>query len=276
MTLSRTGVLYDYFGGLNDLAERKVRFVHDPNSRIKEDYLRILRFFRFYGRVADQPARIDSFDENVIKLIYQFSPNLKNIPAERIWNEISQILLCSFAPSIVEIIYDLKIFNYCRLLSFKRLNTKRFSLYHNNCMRRPKNSDVPDIKACALLSSFFESLEDAELSCTNLKLSRSNRITCLFLIKNRSKDTDIKNINPLIDYYKSILILNSEVASYHSVLSDTIQLMLCEGSANEHIISIKKWVIPHFTLKITHLKNHCIGPEICNVLILLKQKWIES
>uniref|UniRef100_A0A6B2FXZ0 CCA tRNA nucleotidyltransferase 1, mitochondrial (Trinotate prediction) n=1 Tax=Myxobolus squamalis TaxID=59785 RepID=A0A6B2FXZ0_MYXSQ len=144
-------------------------------------------------------------------------------------------------------------------------------------MRRPKNSDVPDIKACALLSSFFESLEDAELSCTNLKLSRSNRATCLFLIKNRSKDAhNTQNENPFINYYKSILVLNSEVSPYHSVLSDTIQLMLCEGSVNEHIISIKNWVIPQFTLKGSHLKNQCIGAEIANVLVILKQKWIES
>jgi poly(A) polymerase len=46
---SRDGTIYDHVGGLDDLAERRVRFIGDPASRIAEDYLRILRFFRFYA-----------------------------------------------------------------------------------------------------------------------------------------------------------------------------------------------------------------------------------
>jgi len=47
------GTLFDYVGGLTDLADRRVRFIGEPRARIGEDYLRILRFFRFhaaYGR----------------------------------------------------------------------------------------------------------------------------------------------------------------------------------------------------------------------------------
>lgn len=44
------GALYDYFGGLADLEEGRVRFIGDPLTRIAEDHLRILRFFRFYAR----------------------------------------------------------------------------------------------------------------------------------------------------------------------------------------------------------------------------------
>jgi len=43
------GTVYDYVGGLDDLAERRVRFIGDPHRRIAEDYLRILRFFRFHA-----------------------------------------------------------------------------------------------------------------------------------------------------------------------------------------------------------------------------------
>jgi poly(A) polymerase len=43
------GTLYDYVGGLADLAERRVRFIGEPRARIEEDYLRILRFFRFHA-----------------------------------------------------------------------------------------------------------------------------------------------------------------------------------------------------------------------------------
>jgi poly(A) polymerase len=46
---SEEGEVFDYFGGLADLRARRVRFVGDPRTRIREDYLRILRLFRFHA-----------------------------------------------------------------------------------------------------------------------------------------------------------------------------------------------------------------------------------
>jgi len=53
------GSVYDYAGGLADLAARRVRFIGDPKKRIEEDYLRILRFFRFHAAygTSDHPDR---------------------------------------------------------------------------------------------------------------------------------------------------------------------------------------------------------------------------
>jgi poly(A) polymerase len=49
LSASADGTVYDYVGGLADLAERRVRFIGEPKQRIEEDYLRILRFFRFHA-----------------------------------------------------------------------------------------------------------------------------------------------------------------------------------------------------------------------------------
>jgi poly(A) polymerase len=53
------GTVYDYVGGLADLKARRVRFIGDPQQRIEEDYLRILRFFRFHAAygTSDHPDR---------------------------------------------------------------------------------------------------------------------------------------------------------------------------------------------------------------------------
>jgi poly(A) polymerase len=48
-SVTRDGTVYDYVGGLDDLGVRRVRFIGDPKQRIEEDYLRILRFFRFHA-----------------------------------------------------------------------------------------------------------------------------------------------------------------------------------------------------------------------------------
>ena len=49
MSATPDGALHDYFGGQEDLAAGRVRFVGDPATRIAEDHLRLLRFFRFYA-----------------------------------------------------------------------------------------------------------------------------------------------------------------------------------------------------------------------------------
>jgi poly(A) polymerase len=61
LSVSRDGTLYDYVGGLTDAAARRVRFIGEAATRIAEDYLRILRFFRFhasYGEGAPDPEGV--------------------------------------------------------------------------------------------------------------------------------------------------------------------------------------------------------------------------
>ncbi len=49
LSVDANGMVHDHVGGLEDIAARRVRFIGDPNSRIAEDYLRILRFFRIHA-----------------------------------------------------------------------------------------------------------------------------------------------------------------------------------------------------------------------------------
>lgn len=86
MSADRSGKVYDYFGGVEDLNSGRVRFVGDAEQRVQEDYLRILRYFRFRGRFGlsdDQPS---------LMAIKQHATGLEKISVERIWREISQIL----------------------------------------------------------------------------------------------------------------------------------------------------------------------------------------
>jgi poly(A) polymerase len=53
LSVTADGTVYDYVGGLADIAARRVRFIGDPQTRIAEDYLRILRFFRFHAHFAE-------------------------------------------------------------------------------------------------------------------------------------------------------------------------------------------------------------------------------
>ncbi|HEX2940261.1 MAG TPA: CCA tRNA nucleotidyltransferase [Rhodopila sp.] len=87
MSLSRDGAVFDYFGGMQDLAAGRVRFVGDPATRIREDYLRILRYFRFFARYGDQPP-----DAATQAALAGGIPGLRILSVERIWTELRLIL----------------------------------------------------------------------------------------------------------------------------------------------------------------------------------------
>ncbi|PZW40020.1 poly(A) polymerase/tRNA nucleotidyltransferase (CCA-adding enzyme) [Humitalea rosea] len=88
MSLAADGRLWDYFGGRADLAAGRVRFVGDPATRLAEDFLRALRFFRFqarYGRGTPDPAAIAAIAAAV--------PGLARLSAERVWSELKRLLI---------------------------------------------------------------------------------------------------------------------------------------------------------------------------------------
>lgn len=79
------GQIFDYFDGINDLTKERVRFIGDARERIKEDYLRILRFYRFCVRFGEI-NREDS------KACAELREGLRQISAERIYWELLNIL----------------------------------------------------------------------------------------------------------------------------------------------------------------------------------------
>lgn len=74
--------LADYFGGLEDLRGRRVRFIGDARQRIREDHLRILRYFRFQARFGDAP------DEEALAACRDLAATLKGLSRERVAAEL--------------------------------------------------------------------------------------------------------------------------------------------------------------------------------------------
>jgi poly(A) polymerase/tRNA nucleotidyltransferase (CCA-adding enzyme) len=87
MSLSPDGVLHDYFGGVADLRAGRVRFVGDAAARVAEDYLRILRFFRFQARYG-----VGAPDPDALAAIRAGIGGLAQLSAERVWAELKRIL----------------------------------------------------------------------------------------------------------------------------------------------------------------------------------------
>lgn len=94
--LSRDGVAHDHVGGLADLAARRVRFVGDARARIREDYLRTLRFFRFHARFASGPPDAGGFSAAIAE-----REGLRTLSAERVRAELLKLLVAARAPETV-------------------------------------------------------------------------------------------------------------------------------------------------------------------------------
>jgi poly(A) polymerase len=87
MSCDREGRLYDYFGGHADLRAGRIRFVGDPEKRIREDYLRVLRFFRFFAHYGREPA-----DAAALAACGAAAPELARLSGERVRTEMLKLL----------------------------------------------------------------------------------------------------------------------------------------------------------------------------------------
>ena len=97
LSLGQDGQVHDYFNGLADLAARRLRFIGDPDQRIREDYLRSLRFFRFSARYAE------GLDEAGLAAVIRQRAGLSGLSRERIRQEMLKLLM---APRVVPVIAE--------------------------------------------------------------------------------------------------------------------------------------------------------------------------
>lgn len=95
------GTIYDPMGGIADLRRRRVRFIGDGEARIREDYLRILRFFRFsaeYGK--------GHLDADGLAAAIKLKQGLSKLAAERIRAEFLKLLAAPYAAEVVRTMHE--------------------------------------------------------------------------------------------------------------------------------------------------------------------------
>ncbi len=101
LSLDSQGRIFDYCGGLEDIEQRRVRFIGDAATRIREDYLRILRLFRFhaaYGKGA--------IDREALHAAIENREGLAMLSRERIRAELLKLLVARGAAQSVELMSD--------------------------------------------------------------------------------------------------------------------------------------------------------------------------
>ena len=92
LSLSRDGTVHDYVGGLDDVETRRVRFIGDAATRIAEDYLRILRFFRFHAAYGEGAP-----DTQGLAACVEARAALEKLSRERVRMEVLKLLVAKHA-----------------------------------------------------------------------------------------------------------------------------------------------------------------------------------
>lgn len=114
------GTLFDYTGGITDIAEGRVRFIGVAGDRIREDYLRVLRFFRFSAAYARGPLDGDGLDACIA-----LKDGIAQLSAERIGAEMGKLIMTPKAADVARVMSATGIlFAACGLAGFPQRLTR--------------------------------------------------------------------------------------------------------------------------------------------------------
>jgi len=259
------GRIFDPLNGISDFQNGKIKFIGSPEQRIQEDYLRILRYFRFFTQYSKT-----NHDQDVIHFIKKNINGLNKISNERILDELKKILSLRSPYSLFsnnqskEIILSI----FPQFKYYERLKII------NSLRQRPRDK-YDNYLILALM--IIDQSNDYEYFCHKYKISNN--------VKGR-----FKNISQNYENFKNKKFYSEENIKkliYLSSKDNVIDLLLfsiCENNKNsilniEELINyVNRCVVPKFPISGNYLieLGYETGEILGKKLKLLEEKWIEN
>lgn len=259
------GKIFDPLNGVYDLQNGLVQFIGSPEERIQEDYLRILRFIRFFI----QYSKID-IDINTLQSIKKNINGLNQISNERIFDEIKKILS-------LKNINDLFTNNQLKEIFLKMF--PQFKFYErinifNNLSKKLKD-EYSYIDKLALL--IIDETDNYDFFCFKYKVS-NNIKKKLKKISEYYKDFKSKGFSSHENIKKLIYLNNKEI------VRDILLFLKCSDNKFksldlEQILDfVNKYKIPKFPISGETLKEYGYksGKDLGNKLKILEKNWIDN
>ncbi|MFM7404692.1 MAG: CCA tRNA nucleotidyltransferase [Erythrobacter sp.] len=237
----------DYFGGLDDLAAGRVRFIGDARARIAEDHLRILRYFRFQTRFGAE------LDETAEDACAELAHTLKGLSRERIAGELLALLaLPDPHPTIARMqargVLGVILPEAC---------PPQIALLARLIAAELAQAIVPDPvrRLAALLPPVSEV---AETVAARLRLSKAQRARLVSAAERRSEDT----ADPRALAYRITPPLAAD------------RLLLLGADAR----ALSAWKVPVFPLKGGAIvaRGVTAGPEVAKLLQMIEARWVSE
>ncbi|PAV60274.1 hypothetical protein WR25_07133 [Diploscapter pachys] len=280
--LGLDGTVYDYFGGIEDVQKRQIRFVGDAQTRIQEDFLRILRYFRFFGRISVT----EEHEKETLGAIARNKHGLKGISAERIWVEFKKIVIGRMAPAVLRSMFGPE----CELQEYvglpKAVNLDRFqkvSIYNFLKIKlsyylvyEKYGSRLESMTSVALLCELEDHIDAFH---TRTKLSNDEKFLGFFIVRERVEAE--KNRNDL-NWWKDLCV-EAEGRPGRGTEPDKtrqkiLQLMISVLAEEELIQQIENYVCPKFQVTGVDLMEAKVprGPKMKATLGYLFDIWKNS
>ena len=259
------GNLYDPFNGKKDLESGYVKFIGDPVIRIKEDYLRILRYVRFFLNYS----KVDH-NEDLKKIIKQNINGISKISSNRLLDELKKLVLSN---GFTKISKD----EFCKeiiLLIFPQLT--KLDIFNNLNDYSKKIIEQKDFIFLISLM-IIDGTDNAEYFIYKYNISNNNKKRIRFLSnsfhKNLKKDTFTEKNLWKIFYFEG-----------KDCLNDLINFKLVENKKHDkELIKLKEFFqtkeVPKFEIKANTLiekYNYKEGKELGNKLKEIEEFWIEN
>ncbi len=260
------GKIYDPTGqGLDDIKVRKIRFVGNARTRIEEDYLRILRFFRFNAWYSADK----SMDADGLTACRELKAGLKTLSAERVWSEIKKLLS---APTPFRTVNVMSVNGILETLLPEASNSEGLQLI---CALEEKYALTPDPYVRLMAMSARDELAMARL-CKRLKMSNKEKARLIYWAGDQ---TDLRPGLPDKETNIAIYTSGKQVAMDRAMIrsagaDDPIE----SGAWWRLYVTARDWQWPEFpvtgkdliTLGIPH------GEKLGKALAALKALWIRS
>ncbi len=245
----RTGAVFDYFGGIDDLAARRVRFIGDPLLRIAEDHLRILRFFRFLARFGEA-ADADGLAACTVR-----ANDLMTLSRERIADEMLKLLVTPGAPAVTAMMLDRGIFAPI-LPEIDERGVRRLGIVAG--LEATTRTEPDPVRRLAALLPDDPSTGDAVAA--RLKLSNAAR-------KRLAVALDAGRIEP------------PRALAYrlgHDAAIDQLLLHRDAEAAQKGVDSLKGWTPPRLPIGGGNLVERGItkGPVVARTLRAIEDQWV--
>ena len=261
-----SGEVYDPLNGIEDLKNGIIKFIGDPNQRIQEDYLRILRYLRFYTQYNKNKFH----DEIAIKAIKRNLDGLAKISRERILEELFKMMKLNNFSKLFE---D----EFCRFIILSILpqlrNYNRIKILNKISYKIKKQID----KILLLSILIVDETDNCNFFLYKYQLSNEDKKRILF-IKN-----SFKNYSKQYLYSKKNLLKLTYLSDKSSVIELLIFLIFVNPkkiSNIENLIDyIKEKTIPEFPINGKFLKeefNFLEGKQLGDALKKLEKQWIDD
>tara|TARA_Y100000590_G_scaffold330494_1_gene375462 strand:- start:1818 stop:3089 length:1272 start_codon:yes stop_codon:yes gene_type:complete len=259
------GNLYDPFQGKNDLQKGRIAFIGDAEKRIKEDYLRILRYIRFFINYSKQPH-----DDKIKKIIKQNINGISNVSSDRLLDEFKKIIK---SPGIFKLFEDSFCLEIISLIFPQFKNLEIFKKLNN--FTKLKILEVDYIVLLSLL--LIDDTDNVDYFLFKYNLSKVNKNRILFLKQFYNKKVNKNNFSKK-NLWK-IFYVNGKQSLFDLIYFEIIRSKSKNEELNNLLIFFKDKKIPIFPIKAKYLidkYNLSEGKLIGIKLKKIEEIWINN